>query len=162
MTTQTVWLTISLWQVRRLVPMRSVLRGVAMASWVLPSDSLCLKTVILTGWVKPTVPTPCCTSRVGVRQRLFAETSLKDRPKHKHTQTHTVLISLFYEIHMLGLLLFILSSKDWERIKQMIIITKLILEHNKHPKWVSVLLHMGSQYDREEPGHKDESKQDWI
>lgn len=61
---------------------------------------------------------------------------------------------------MFGLLLFILSSKDWERIKQMITITKLILEHNKHPKWVSALLHMGSQYDREESGHKDESKQD--
>lgn len=90
---QTVWLTVSLWQVRRLVPMRSVLRGVAMASRVLPSDSLCLKATLLTGRVKPTVPTPRRTSGVGVGQRLFTETSLKHRPAH--TSTHTPLKSYF-------------------------------------------------------------------
>ena len=83
-----VWLTISLWQVRWLVPVRSVLRGVAMASWILPSDSLRLKTTLLTGRVEPTVPAPCRASGVGVGQRLFTETSLKHRPIHTHTDTH--------------------------------------------------------------------------
>lgn len=85
---KTVGLTISLWQVRRLVPLRSILRGVAMAPGVLPSNSLCLKTVLLAGRVKPTVPTPRCTSRVRIRKRLFTETSLKDGPKHTHRHTH--------------------------------------------------------------------------
>lgn len=46
---KSVQLTISLRQVRRLVPVRSVLRGVAVTSGILPSDSLRLKTALLTG-----------------------------------------------------------------------------------------------------------------
>lgn len=111
-----------------------------MASRVLPSDSLCLKTALLIGRVESTVPAPRRTSGVRVGQRLFTETSLKHRPAHTNTHTTEVLFSLFHWNHMIGQLLFILN-KAWERIKQMLTMTKLIMQHNKHPKWVSVLRH---------------------
>lgn len=40
-----------------------------------------------------------------------------------------------------------MSQKDWEGIKQ-IIVTELILQHNKHTKLVSVLLYRVSKHDR--------------
>lgn len=80
--------------------MRSVLRGVAMTSGVLPSDSLGLKTVLLTGRVEPTVPASRGTGGVGVGQRFFTETPLKHRP-NTNTQRKT------HWNHMTGQLLFI-------------------------------------------------------
>lgn len=62
------------------MPVRSVLRGVAMTSRVLPSDSLRLKTALLTWGVQPAVPAPRSTSGVRVRQRFLTEAPLKNRP----------------------------------------------------------------------------------
>lgn len=70
--------------------MWSVLRGVAMTSGVLPSDSLGLKTALLTGRVEPTVPASRGTGGVGVGQRFFTETPLKHRPTHKRTKKNTL------------------------------------------------------------------------
>lgn len=51
-----------------------------MTSGVLPSDSLGLKTALLTWGVQPAVPAPRSTSGVRVRQRFLTEAPLKNRP----------------------------------------------------------------------------------
>lgn len=86
-------LTVSLRQVGGLVPRGSVLRGVAVASGVLPPDSLRLEATLLTGRVEPAVAAARSASGVGVRKRLFAEVAFKDRP-NRHRQTDSVGFSL--------------------------------------------------------------------
>lgn len=60
--------------------MRPVLGGVAVSSRVLPPGSL--DTALLIRRVQTTGSAPCSTGGVRVRQRLLAETSLKDGPEN--------------------------------------------------------------------------------
>lgn len=82
--------TVSLWQIRRLMPVRSVLRGVAMTSGVRPSDSQSLQTALLTRWVQPAVPAARGAGGVGVGQRLFAEAALENRSEELRTKLRSL------------------------------------------------------------------------
>lgn len=72
--------TVSFWQVRWLVTVGPVLGGVAVPPGVLPPGSL--NAAVLIGRVQTTVSAPRSPGGVRVRQRLLAETPLKDGPEN--------------------------------------------------------------------------------